>query len=66
MNGEIYSVSSGKIARVAFVIGEGWFDPAHTPEDLRENAAAIRDVSNFFEPLNSSGEIALIPKLFGL
>jgi len=40
LNGAIFSVSSGKVARVAFVIGEGYFNPDHQPEDLRDNITA--------------------------
>ena len=33
LNGEIFSTSSGMVARVAFVVGEGYFNPVHGPED---------------------------------
>jgi NAD(P)-dependent dehydrogenase (short-subunit alcohol dehydrogenase family) len=64
LNGEIYSTSSGKVARVAFVVGEGWFDPDHGPEDLAAHADAIRDLGDFLEPSSTAGELAAIPQLF--
>jgi NAD(P)-dependent dehydrogenase (short-subunit alcohol dehydrogenase family) len=64
LNGEIFSASSGKVARVAFVLGEGWFKPDHTPEDLRDHAETIRTLGDQFEPLSTADELALIPPLF--
>lgn len=64
VNGEIYSTSSGKVARVGFVIGEGYFDPGHSPEDLRDNADTIRSLTGYFEPKCTADELALIPPLF--
>lgn len=66
INGEIYSVSSGKVARVGFVVGEGWFDPDHRPEDLRDHADQIRNLGDFCEPHSTLDELVLIPKLFGV
>ncbi len=64
ITGEIFSTSSGKVARVAFVVGEGYFDPNHTPEDLRDNAEAIRTLGNFLDPKSTGDELAVIPMLF--
>lgn len=64
INGEVYSTSSGKVARVAFVIGEGYFDPDHTPESLRDHAAAVRTIGRAFEPTCTADELMLIPPLF--
>ena len=64
INGEIFSVSSGKVARVAFILGEGYFNPAHTPEDLRDHASTIRNLGSFIEPHCTLDELALIPPLF--
>lgn len=64
INGEIFSTSSGKVVRVAFVIGEGYFDPDHTPEGLRDHAAAIRAIDSAFEPTCTADELLLIPPLF--
>lgn len=64
INGEIFSTSSGKVARVAFVIGQGIFDPDHTPEGLRDHAAAIRAIDGAFEPGCTADELMLIPPLF--
>ncbi|MFB7860078.1 SDR family NAD(P)-dependent oxidoreductase [Rhodococcus qingshengii] len=64
INGEIFSTSSGKVARVAFVVGEGYFDPNHTPEGLRDNAKRIRELGNFLDPKSTGDELAVIPPLF--
>lgn len=64
INGEIFSTSSGKVARVAFVVGEGYFDPNHTPEDLRDNAKSIRELGSFLDPKSTGDELAVIPPLF--
>lgn len=64
VNGDIFSTSSGKVARVAFVVGEGYFDPNHTPEDLRDNVGAIRSLGDFLDATSTAAELALIPPLF--
>lgn len=64
INGEIFSTSSGKVARVAFVLSEGFFDPDHGPETLRDNADRIRAVGSAFEPRCTADELLLIPTLF--
>lgn len=66
INGEIFSTSSGKVARVAFVLSEGFFDPDHVPETLRDNADRIRAVGSAFEPRCTADELMLIPALFGV
>ena len=64
LNGEIFSTSSGKVARVAFVVGEGYFNPEHSPEDLRDNLDAIRALGDYLDPFGTSDELAIIPPLF--
>jgi len=64
VNGDIYSVSSGKVARVGFVVGRGYFNPNHAPEDLRDNAGTIHSLEGFFDPASTAEELALIPPLF--
>jgi NAD(P)-dependent dehydrogenase (short-subunit alcohol dehydrogenase family) len=64
INGEIFSTSSGKVARVAFVLSNGYFGPNHRPEDLRDHAERIRLVEGGFEPRCTGDELMLIPPLF--
>lgn len=64
VNGEIFSVSSGKVARVAFVVGDGYFNPSHKPEDLRDNLEMVRSMERFSDPRSTADELALIPPLF--
>lgn len=64
INGEIFSSSSGKVARVAFVVGEGYFNPDHGPEDLAASSDEIRTLGDFLEPRSTLDELAAIPPLF--
>jgi NAD(P)-dependent dehydrogenase (short-subunit alcohol dehydrogenase family) len=64
VNGDIYSASSGKVGRVGFVVGEGYFNPGHTPEDLRDNLQTVRSLDNYLDPTCTRDELALIPPLF--
>jgi NAD(P)-dependent dehydrogenase (short-subunit alcohol dehydrogenase family) len=64
VSGDIYSTSSGKVARVGFVVGEGYFDPNHGPEALRDHIDAVRSLDNALDPTCTGDELALIPALF--
>lgn len=64
VNGRIYSSSSGKVARVAFIVGEGWFDPHHSPENLVAHQAELDELGAFCDPGSTSDELALIPPLY--
>lgn len=64
LNGEIFSTSSGKVSRLAFVLSDGYFDPGHGPEDLRDHAERIRSLNRVFEPACTTDELLLIPPLF--
>lgn len=64
LNGEIFSTSSGKVSRVGFVVGEGYFNPDYTPEDLRDNLETVRSLDNYLDPTDTNDELALIPPLF--
>uniref|UniRef100_UPI0035CCA0CB SDR family NAD(P)-dependent oxidoreductase n=1 Tax=uncultured Sphingomonas sp. TaxID=158754 RepID=UPI0035CCA0CB len=65
INGEIFSTSSGKVARVAFVLSDGFFDPDHGPEELRDHSDQIRTIGQIFEPRCTADELMVIPRLFG-
>jgi NAD(P)-dependent dehydrogenase (short-subunit alcohol dehydrogenase family) len=41
--GEIYNVGGGRVARVVIAQTPGYFSPALTPEDVRDNWAALND-----------------------
>lgn len=64
VNGDVYSTSSGKVGRVGFVVGEGYFNPDHTPEDLRDHLREVRSLDNYLDPASTLDELALIPSLF--
>jgi NAD(P)-dependent dehydrogenase (short-subunit alcohol dehydrogenase family) len=65
VNGDIYSTSSGKVARVGFIVGRGYFSPNHRPEDLRDHTDQIRSLDGYLDPACTMDEVLLIPKLFG-
>lgn len=64
INGEIFSSSSGKVARVGFVVGEGYFNPDHTADDLAVNADRIRALGQYLDLSSTADELAAIPPLF--
>ncbi|QIZ37756.1 SDR family NAD(P)-dependent oxidoreductase [Saccharopolyspora sp. ASAGF58] len=64
VTGQVFSTSSGKVARVAFVVGEGYFNPDHTMEDLQQHADRIMDLGAFLDPRDTGAELAVIPPLF--
>lgn len=63
--GEIYSVVAGRVARVFVGLAKGWYDPEITPEKVRENFEAIRDVSEYIEPGSPADEIAELAQRLG-
>ncbi len=65
VNGEICSTSSGKVARVGIVIAEGFFDPNHDVEDIRDNFETVRNLGEYLEPKCTADELAVIPTLYG-
>lgn len=64
INGEVFSTSSGKVARVGFAVGEGYFNPDHGPEDLAANATAIRTLGDYLDLQSTAQELTVIPPLF--
>ncbi len=52
---ELYAAGGGQVARVLFWESQGHFDPALTPEGVRENFAAIGDLSAG-TPVSSQGD----------
>jgi NAD(P)-dependent dehydrogenase (short-subunit alcohol dehydrogenase family) len=64
VNGEIYTSNSGHTARVAFVVGSGYFNPDHTPEDLRDNLSAVRSLDSYLEPQTAFEEIDAVTARF--
>lgn len=64
VTGQIFSTSSGKVARVAFVVGEGYFNPDHTMDDLQRHTDQIMNLGDFLEPRDTAAELMEIPPLF--
>ena len=63
---EVKDMKPGKVARVGFVVGAGYFNPHHGPEDLRDNAKTIRTLGNYLDPTFTGDELATIPPLFAV
>lgn len=63
-NGEIYSVAGGQVSR--FFIGrtKGYFNPALTVEDVRDNLGAIRDEDGYTVPHGIGDELKLLLDVF--
>lgn len=66
LNGVVINSSSGRVSRLGFAVGEGYFNPAHSPEDLRDNAALIDTLGQYIDLTSVHDEIASIPPLFGV
>jgi NAD(P)-dependent dehydrogenase (short-subunit alcohol dehydrogenase family) len=64
VNGEIYLTSSGLTARVAIVVGEGYFNPDHTPEDIRDNIDAVHTIGAYLDPKTAFDEVELVTSRF--
>lgn len=47
---KIYNVEAGRIQRVAFVMGPGFYDPHLTPESIAKNNAKVESIEGFSEP----------------
>ena len=59
LNHTILTVGGGRVALTATVIGEGWSAPHGellTPEEVRDNLAAITDLSRATNPISSDQE----------
>jgi NAD(P)-dependent dehydrogenase (short-subunit alcohol dehydrogenase family) len=64
VSGDVYSTTSGRVARVGFVIGAGYFNPTHRPEDLRDNVDQIRSLADILDPTSLNDEGPVIANLF--
>ncbi len=64
VSGEIYSAAAGRVARFFIGMTEGYFDPALTPEAVRDHFDEIRDEKGYTVPRNPADEFAALAKLF--
>jgi len=57
LNGELFTVGVGRVAKVFIGVTEGIFDPDATPESLRDRYAEIAGESGYFVPRDNAEEI---------
>ena len=62
VNGEIYSVAGGVVARYFIGLTQGWYSEGHTAEDVRDNFDQIRDETGYIVPEHPSGELQKLLK----
>ncbi|HNE35587.1 MAG TPA: SDR family oxidoreductase, partial [Microthrixaceae bacterium] len=57
VNGEVYSVAGGVVARYFIGLTPGWYQEGHSVEDVRDNFEQIRDETGYIVPEDPSGEL---------
>ena len=60
VNGEIYSVGGGRVAKVFVGVTPGFFKKDLSLEDIRDNWDQIRNEEGYEVPTSANGEIALV------
>jgi NAD(P)-dependent dehydrogenase (short-subunit alcohol dehydrogenase family) len=65
VTGECYSAAGGRVARFFIGLTEGYYNPALTPEDVRDNFDKVRDETGYIVPATAADEFAQLAKLFG-
>ncbi len=64
VTGEIYSAAGGRVARFFIGMTEGYYNPALTLEDVRDQFDTIRDETGYTVPAGPSDEFRAINKAF--
>lgn len=57
VNGEVYSVAGGVVARYFIGLTPGWYAEGHSAEDVRDHFEEIRDETGYIVPEDPSGEL---------
>ncbi len=57
VNGEVYSVAGGVVARYFIGLTPGWYQEGHSAEDVRDHFEQIRDETGYIVPEDPSGEL---------
>ncbi|MGI9576955.1 MAG: SDR family oxidoreductase [Microthrixaceae bacterium] len=57
VNGEVYSVAGGVVARYFIGLTPGWYAEGHSAEDVRDHFEQIRDETGYIVPEDPSGEL---------
>jgi hypothetical protein len=62
VTGEIYSAAGGRVARFFIGMTEGYYNPALTLEDVRDQFDNIRDETGYTVPAGPSDEFRALAK----
>jgi NAD(P)-dependent dehydrogenase (short-subunit alcohol dehydrogenase family) len=65
VTGEVYSAAGGRVARFFTGLTKGYYNPALTPEAVRDNFDKVRDEAGYIVPTTSADEFAELAKLWG-
>ena len=60
VTGEVYSAGGGVVARFFVGLTQGYVNPDHTVEDIRDHFEQIRDETGYVVPANNSDELRKI------
>jgi NAD(P)-dependent dehydrogenase (short-subunit alcohol dehydrogenase family) len=60
LNGEVFSAGGGRVARIFVAEALGYFDPALTPEAVRDHIDAITSEEGYTVPRHAGDEIKLM------
>lgn len=62
VSGEVYTVGGGRVARFFIGMTAGYYNPALTIEDVRDNFGQIRDETGYTVPAGPADELSLLLK----
>jgi NAD(P)-dependent dehydrogenase (short-subunit alcohol dehydrogenase family) len=65
VSGEVFSAAGGRVARFFIGLTKGYYKPALTAEDVRDNFAQIRDESGYSVPANPGDELTGLLETWG-
>jgi hypothetical protein len=61
----VFSALAGRVARIFIGLTPGYYNPALSPEDVRDHFAEIMDERGYTTPSSANDEVAELSKLFG-
>lgn len=65
VSGEVYSAAGGVVARFFIGLTPGYYNPALTVEDVRDNWSQVREEKGYIVPEDSSGELKKLAEILG-
>ena len=65
VNGEMFVMAGGRVARTVLAETRGYVNPKLTPEDVRDNMAGLLADTDFAFPRNTSESLAVASRLLG-